>query len=225
MPDANVKTQWQLGADVSSAVGPFDVHVEAAITHGNKSLFLTSPLTGTAIAAAFTTPGGGAPLPAQFRDDVWIPQVVAGTELSLKYSDDDAVTLGVEYFYNGAGFANGSIPLYEQLALVGNFTPFYLGRDYLAVSASLPNPGSWNNTTFTASNLVNLSDKSALARLDYTLTALTYMTFRAFGQYHYGDAGEFKFGGAFAGLPTGTAAAVNIKPVIWDLGVGFILNI
>lgn len=224
-PSPDVGTQLQLGADLSTAVGPFDVHLEGALTHGNKALFLTGPLTATNVVAAFTTPAGNAPLPAEYRDDQWIAQVVGGADVSVKYSDQDAVNLGVEYFYNGAGVSDRA--LYNSLILVGNFTPFYLGRHYLAVSASLPNPGDWNNTSFTLSNLANLSDHSYLARLDYSVLALTNLVFRAFVNYHYGNVGEFKLGGAFTGLPTGTSAAVVgvLKPTLVDAGVGFILSL
>ena len=34
------------------------------------------------------------------REDDWIPQVVAGTEVTVQYSDEDTVTFGAEYFFN-----------------------------------------------------------------------------------------------------------------------------
>ncbi len=226
LPTANgdVSTLVQLGADISAGVGPLDLRLEGALTHGNKAMFVTGPFSAERLGAAFLTPSGGAPLPAEFRDEEWIGQVVAGAEMSVKYSDEDSVGLGAEYFFNGAG--TGDSANYGGLLLVGNFTPFYLGRHYAAVYASLLNPGTWNNTAFTVSCLGNLSDQSFLARLDYSVTVLTNLTVRAFGAYHFGNEGEFRFGGAFSGLPIGTTASASaMTPVVVDAGVGFILNI
>ena len=223
-PNAEVTTLVQLGADISAGVGPLDLRLEGALTHGNKAMFVTAPFTADRLGAAFLTGNGNASLPAEFRDDEWIPQVVAGAEMSVKYSDEDSVGLGAEYFFNGAGTTDAAN--YTGLLLVNNFTPFYLGRHYAAVYASLFNPGSWNNTSFTLSCLGNLSDKSFLARLDYSVTVLTNLTVRAFGAYHFGNEGEFRFGGAFTGLPVGTTTSASaMTPVVVDAGVGFILNI
>jgi hypothetical protein len=76
----------------------------------------------------------------------------------------------------------------------GLATPLYLGRDYAAGYAVLMAPGSWNDTNITASVLTNISDRSWLARLDYQVRVLTYLSVNAYGTYHFGHEGE---------LPTG----------------------
>jgi hypothetical protein len=225
LPDASVDTQLQLGADLSVGVGPVDLRVEGALVHGSKALYVDRALTADDVARAFTTAGGGAPLPVRYRDDEWVAQVVGGFETSIKYSDEDAVTVGAEYFYNSVGTSDAAT--YATLAAVGNFAPFYLGRHYASAFAALPNPGTLNNTSFTLSWIGNLSDGSSLARFDYAVTVLTNLTVRAFTNLHLGDNGEFKLGGAFTGLPIGTSAAsaAVLTPVTLDLGVGLILNI
>jgi hypothetical protein len=146
--------------------------------------------------------------------------VAAGGEMSVKYSDQDALALGAEYFYNEPGVPDAS--QYLSLAVAQNLSFFYLGRHYAAGYAFLANPGDWNNTSFTLSHLSNLSDRSNLTRLDYSLTALTNMTFRAFVNWHTGRLGEFKFGeGLFAPL----LAAAPRPPAVVDAGVGFIVNL
>lgn len=225
VPDAGVDTLVQLGADLSAGLGPLDLHLEGALTRGNKSLFLDRALGVNDVVAALTTPAGGAPLPAHYRDAEWIAQVVAGAEASIKYSDQDSIALGAEYFYNAAGSSDPAA--YATLAAVGNFTPFYLGRQYAAVYALLANPGDWNNTSFTLSWLANLSDRSSLARFDYSVVVLTNLTIRAFANYHFGDNGEFKLGGAFTGLPVGTSASATtvLNPVTLDVGAGLIMSL
>jgi hypothetical protein len=102
-------------------------------------------------------------------------------------------------------------------------TFFYLGRQYLAVFASAPSPFSWDNTTFTLSNLMNLTDESGITRLDYSLTVLTHVRFEAYGAVHWGQRnGEFRLGFNLPcpdqlqalGIPS------NRAPSLFDLGVG-----
>ena len=76
---------------------------------------------------------------------------------------------------------------------------FYTGRHYAALFASLPAPYSWNYTTFTLSTIGNISDRSFVSRLDYSLTVLTHLSFEAFAAVHFGyKAGEFRLGADFA---------------------------
>jgi hypothetical protein len=109
---------------------------------------------------------------------------------------------------------------------------FYLGRHYLGVYATAPAPYSWDNTTFTLSTLANMSDKSGITRLDYSVVVLTHLRFEAYGAVHWGQRnGEFRFGIDGAALsPTGNKAVDDLvqplargfssSPAIFDLGVG-----
>jgi hypothetical protein len=219
-PVASTPRQLQLGIDLSSALGPVDFHVESALVHGSRQLWATGPVTQQGLAASALTPAGGAPLPLAYRDREWLWQVAAGGELSVKYTEQDSVGLGAEYFYNEPGEPDTS--RYSTLLVGQNLSFFYLGRHYAAAYAFLANPGDWNNTSFTLSQLSNLSDKSNLTRLDYSFTALTNLTFRAFLNWHTGRLGEFKFGDA---LFTPLLASAPRAPSVVDAGVGFIVNL
>jgi len=111
----------------------------------------------------------------------------------------DVFTISAEYFYNGLGYNDTAV--YPGLVLPHSQTLrepatfFYLGRHYAGVFASAPAPYSWDNTTFTLSNLANLSDRSGITRFDYSFILLTHLRFEAFGAVHWGERnGEFRFG-------------------------------
>ena len=83
-------------------------------------------------------------------------------------------------------------------------------------SASLrPTPGTY--TTFTLSTLGNLSDRSFITRLDYSLQLLTHLRFEAFVAVHYGTReGEFRFGVTNFQV---AGRDYSIPPMILDLGL------
>jgi hypothetical protein len=176
------------------------------------------------------------------------PQLVAGATYAVNYSDQDAVSFGGEYFYDHSGydspriypallalsslsavpsftFDDGTGPRTIANPFVGqpsSFTPFYLGKHYGGAYVSLPNPGSWNNTTFTLSILGNLSDKSFIARLDHSVLVLTYLRLETFVAGHFGAReGEFRAGYT---IPAGTIAGAPFQgfstpPAILDAGI------
>ncbi len=47
--------------------------------------------------------------------------------------------------------------------------------------------------SFTGSVLSNLSDETGIARVDVSWVVLTELSLNAYGQYHFGDQGEFAF--------------------------------
>ncbi len=244
----------RLGADFNGAVGPIDLKIEAALIHGVKTSFYrgtydTSPLgidefdlDGVAVAdipAAVEAQLPGvlaARQPESFsREDDWIPQVVAGVEYAFNYTEDDAVYIGAEYFFNDAGYANAD--LYPVLIQSGAFTPFYTGRHYAGAYASMPSPGDWDDTSFTVSGFGNLSDRSFISRLDYSYRFATYLTFNAYAQGHFGAQGEFNYGYSQgplldpalvqmipqdqrASLPAAVLDGVKVVGPLMDIGVG-----
>jgi hypothetical protein len=172
------------GVDVTGGMGEVDVRGELALR------------TGSDVPLWARVPGvpASAPLAVQYavREPSGVrPAATLGAEWVHKYSDEDAFTLGVEYFYNSNGYDDPRV--YPVLLATSSFTPFYLGRHYAGAYLVLPRPGAWNLHTFTLSLLANMSDESALARLDWNMSLLTYLTLEAYAQGHMGrDGGEFR---------------------------------
>jgi hypothetical protein len=179
------------GVDVSAGAGDFDLYSEVALRNGGDG-------------PRWTLQGTERPAP-----DRLTPQVVAGATWAYKYSDEDSLSVGAEYFYNDLGYddrriypfllagaprvadVNGQPTVVQQDTLA--FQPFYLGKHYGAVNLSLPRPGRWNDATFILSVLGNLSDRSYVARLDASVLVLTYMTVETFVAGHFGQkGGEFR---------------------------------
>jgi hypothetical protein len=151
------------------------------------------------------------------------PQATGGVSYSIKYAANDVFTMGAEYFYNGLGYSDTAVypglilPHSQSLREPATF--FYLGRHYAAVYASAPAPYSWDNTTFTLSNLANLSDHSGITRFDYSFILLTHLRFEAFTAVHWGNNhGEFRFGSDAMNL--GGLPIPSRSPALFDFGVG-----
>lgn len=221
----------QVGIDFSSALFDFDIRGELALSNRVQTAFFDGSLNETtrdlyrdALLGTVTEESvlqaiamGELVLPQiRGRKNDWIVQAVFGAELALKYSDEDSLILGIEYFYNDAGYDDASIYPWlmgiasgaateEGLHALGYdtqrlqhfdtnsaFKPLYLGRHYLAASVVAMAPGSWNHSTIVLSGLVNLSDLSAMARLDYRQRVLTRMDLGAYLAVHTGEIGEFR---------------------------------
>ena len=59
---------------------------------------------------------------------------MGGFSYGINVEGNKSITLGAEYFYNTASFRASQYP---NLIFQGFYQPFYLGRNYLAVSATL----------------------------------------------------------------------------------------
>jgi hypothetical protein len=212
------------GFDLSTGIYDFDVYADVAVRPGDDFLH-EFPAEGSMPAGLYGFTG-------------YETQAVGGISYSRKYNDNDAWTLGVEYFYNHPGYDNASAyPALLQAAFFSGdpsaFPFFYLGRQYGAVYLTLPAPYSWNYTTFTLSTLANLSDESFITRLDYSVTVLTHLSVEAFAGVHYGNlGGEFRFQ-LPASIVAGNQAAISMLPnpaqvtdyPVLDLGVALRLKI
>ena len=127
------------------------------------------------------------------EDDGWVGQAVGGADVSVAWSDQDDVIVGVEYFYNQAGAADPSG--YLGLLQSGKGVPLHLGQQYLAATALLPRPGSWNDTTVIAAAIGNLSDDTWAAFLRWQVRVLTHLRFDVQGTALFGkEGGEFRYG-------------------------------
>ena len=211
-------SQARYGFDLSTGIWDFDVYADVGIRPGSDFDVYFPATNQVGGFAGYQT------------------QAVGGIGYSQKYNDNDMWTAGVEYFYNSAGYSSASVYpqaiqfAHDNPALVPNpfslFPFFYLGRQYGAVYVSLPAPYSWNYTTFTLSTLGNLSDRSFVTRLDYSVTILTHLSVEAFVAVHYGNAGgELRFQ-----LPSSLVTEIGAPSIfadypLFDLGAALRLKI
>ena len=207
------------GVDVSTGLGPFDVYGEAALRSG---------VDGSRWRRSGAIVGPVPELSGWERHDPrgLTPQLVGGATFAANYSDEDAVTLGAEYFYNDAGYTDKAVYPYLLVGLQDPtaFQPFYLGKHYGGLYLSLPKPGRWNDTNLTLSVLGNLSDRSFVARLDHSVLVLTYLSVETYVAGHFGPKGsEFRFAlpasvAAFAATQGGGESIPTGAPLV-DVGI------
>lgn len=201
----------RFAADLSTGVWLFDLRLEAAVLYDDERPYYR----------------GDFALPSTFPDEYSrsedvIPQLVAGAEIQIQYSDEDVLFVGAEYFFNDAGY--DSAELYPWLFANQRFTPFYVGRHYAALYAVLPAPGTWNDTSFVLSGLGNLSDRSFITRLDISQTVLTYLRWNVFGNVHFGDIGEFRYRLAVDPNPL-LPDGLQIAAPLFEVGAGLQLSL
>lgn len=224
----------RFASDLSFGLGDFDFYGEVALRSGNEidrvryddqAMPPTLPTppswqspADTARDALQQTIDAYYPV---FRSRGYKPQVVGGLNYTRKYNDNDTFTVGAEYFYNSLGYESPSaypglvLPHSRSLNDSANF--FYLGRHYGALFVTIPAPFKLDTHTFTLSTLGNLSDRSFITRLDYSLVVLTHLRFEAFASARYGNEnGEFRFG--VSGLNIG-GYDFSRAPALMDLGV------
>jgi hypothetical protein len=212
----------KLAADFSAGVFDLDVYGEVALRDGSEidrvGVDPSVPFDpGTLSTQAELQARLDARYPV-YRASGIKPQVTGGLSYSRQYADKDVLILGAEYFNNGLGYDDSAVypGLIPPRGLAEPAPFFYLGRHYAAVFVGLPAPYSWDLHTFTLSTLGNLSDRSFISRLDYSLTLLTHLSFEAFVAVHFGrSTGEFRFaipeiGWAAAFLDLGVALRVKI---------------
>ena len=177
----------RFGIDLTAPVWDFDLRAEVGVIHGDTrprlAPFQTAVLDDTSLTPAETVLQL-VPAPDSRADD-WIPQIVAGAEIAIRYSDEDNLILGLEYFFNDAGYSDESV--YLRLALANQFNPLDVGRHYVGYYATLVGPGDWDDTSLFLSGITNLSDLSGVVRLDLSLQLLTFLTWRVFTNVFWGD--------------------------------------
>jgi hypothetical protein len=178
----------RIGADISIGLWLFDVRLEAALSHRVTTPFFRGD-------PDFSDGVQLEDLQAIERVDRrgdWIPQIVAGADITIAYSDQDTITIGGEYFFNDAGVSNPE--LYPFMFIEGTFMPFYVGRHYAALFVLLNGPGTWDDTNFFLSGIGNLSDRSFVTRLQYQVRFFNYLSVQAFINYYFGREGELHLG-------------------------------
>lgn len=202
-------TPLRIGADASAGIWIFDVKAEGIASRGLARRLFEGELDFA--SGTFPTEVN--------TDDRWFFEGVVGAETQLKYTDNDTLALGAEYFFNQAGYP--SAELYPYLFFNGAYVPLYTGQHYVAVYASAPSPLSLNDLQLIVSTLGNLSDRSFLTRFDAQYNLLQYVTVNAFVVGHWGQIGEFKLGidvPPVAGVPQ-LADGLTVANELVDLGL------
>jgi hypothetical protein len=226
----------KFAADLSTGIGDFDLFFEVALRNRNDvdrvryapNASLPTPpdreswQTDQEYMQAQVLEVAEARFP-RYRAKGYRPQTVAGLSYSFKYHENDVFTISAEYFYNPLGYSNSNV--YPGLLaprtdpLRDPATYFYLGQHYAALVLAAPSPFSLDLHSFTLSTLANLSDRSFLTQLSYSLVLLTHLRFEAYVAAHYGrPSGEFRLRVEFEGvqlLPAG----------LFDTGIALRLSI
>jgi hypothetical protein len=222
----------KFAGDFSFGVWDLDFYGEVALRNAGDVDFVHydanggtgAPISCSQVNAASYSDLAGTFYPAS-RGSGWKPQATGGVSYTRQYADKDTFTVGVEYFYNGLSYSNVKdylgvlVPRTQPLSNPATF--FYLGRQYLGLFATAPAPYSWDNTTFTFSTLANVSDRSGITRLDYSLALLTHVRFEAYGAVHWGQRnGEFRLAFSSNDLPCPPPTPIERPAALFDVGVG-----
>jgi hypothetical protein len=158
-----------------------------------------------------------------------VVQAAGGVTYSINFEGNKSITLGAEYFYNSASYSRDE---YLPLLILGGFQPFYVGKHYLALSATLLETAQ--KRTWILSGIGNLSDGSYIARLDFVVTVLSYLSVESYVAGHFGrTGGELRLGfpradlssvDGVTGVPSGSIFGPLNAPIL-DVGVGLRLSI
>jgi hypothetical protein len=196
------------GADISFGLWEIDVHAEWAVRY--------SPDVPRVRGPAFT--GDLDPsLWERFQPPGPRSSAVLGAEWSWKYTDDDTLTLGAEVLFHEVGYDDAG--LYPVLLAANLFTPFWLGRHYAGAYLRMPKPWSLDLHTFTLSAIENLSDRSAVVRLDWQVQLLTHLRAEASLTGHLGQVGgEFRLGLDIPGV-------VRLGAPLVDVALGLAVSV
>jgi hypothetical protein len=229
----------RIGADFTMALGDLDVYGEVAVKDGldaptTRTLQITNqtpippgtiPGVTDTVYVTTTTPvtitAAGASSP--------VIQAAGGLSYSINFEGNKSITLGGEYFYNSASFDRND---YLNMLVVGSFQPFYLGKHYLALSTILVDPTA--KTSWILTGIGNLTDRSYVARLDFIVTVLSYLSLETYVAGHFGrTGGEFRLG--FPRQNLGEALGNSsqaldvdfgpIHPPILEFGIGLRMSI
>ncbi|MCX6131104.1 MAG: hypothetical protein NTX25_18860 [Proteobacteria bacterium] len=172
----------RLGLDVSSALGPIDVKLEFALSKNEDRTFYEG---GLLTDEEFQLPNSYEDRSKQFK------QAVAGFQYTFKYWGEDTVSLGAEYFYNELGYETRVTEIYSLL--LQQSSSLYAGRRYIGGYMRLPNPGSWNKTSFFMTGLKNIADKTSSLRITGSWEIFRQANFEAYVNQCFGEYGELCF--------------------------------
>jgi len=229
----------RLGADVTMSLGDLDVYAEVAWKDGLDSPTTRSFTVSTPVDISTLVPGVPPGTTVTTTNQVTVAiapratpviQAATGATYSINFEGNKSITLGAEYFYNSASYSRDE---YLTLLLVGGFQPFYVGKHYLALNATLLDTTA--KTTWILSGIGNLSDGSYLARVDFLITVLSYLSVESYVAGHFGrTGGELRLGfprqslaevPGVSGVPSTVNAVIGpLNAPILDVGVGLRLS-
>ena len=211
---------WRTGSFVTAGIGDLDVYGEAVLKQCLD--FPNMPTNATCAASGapdITVPPSS---PYRFGPLLQPPspifQAVAGLSYGINFEGNKSITLGAEYFFNTASFQASQYP---NLIFQGYFQPFYLGRNYLVLSATLTDTTA--KTTWVLTNIGDLSDRSFITRVDFIITVLSYLQVESYASVDYGHrGGEFRLGFDIPGvsLDGSPSIDVSVPAPILQLGLG-----
>ena len=226
------------GADLTMSIGDVDVYGEVAWKQnldipGSRSFTLGTPIDVTGLDPRIPP---GTTVTANTPASVTVPlrstpviQAAGGVSYSINFEGNKSITLGAEYFYNSASYTRDE---YLPLLILGGFQPFYVGKHYLALSATLLETAQ--KRTWILSGIGNLSDGSYIARLDFVITVLSYLSVESYIAGHFGRiGGELRLGfprtdlstvDGVTGVPPSSFFGPLNAPIL-DLGIGLRLSI
>ena len=219
---------WRVGAYTTAGLGDFDVYGEAVLKQCLDLPYPPAPNTTCNYSKStnIVVPGNYS---GYVFGDVQQPamplfQAVAGVTYSINFEGNKSITLGAEYFYNRGSF---TAKQYPNLLFQGAYQPFYLGRNYLALTATLADTTA--KTTWIFTTIGNLTDVSAISRVDFLVTVLSYLQVESFVAVDYGHlGGEFRFGLNIPNVvlntglssPSQVTTNLTINAPVVQLGVG-----
>jgi hypothetical protein len=229
----------KFAADLSMAVGPFDVYAEASLVDAqeiDRVSYAPKAMLGDEVAAQDASMADRILSRIKqaidtfypvYRNRGYKPQVVGGLSFTQSYGENDSFTFGLEYFYNGLGYADPNVypgllfPRLGRLQDPASF--FYLGQHYGAAFLAFPAPFSLDLHTFTVSTLCNITDRTCISRLDYTVQILTHLRFELFVAGVYGRRnGEFTFG---IETPSIDEVRLGRQPAIFNAGLALRIGV
>ena len=231
------------GADLTMSIGDFDIYGEVAWKQysdapSSRTFTVTSQVTQVTLpdGTVVQLPAGAyLPVSSQAQASIAersrpVVQAAGGATYSINFEGNKSITFGAEYFFNSASYSRDE---YLGLLIVNGFQPFYVGKHYLALSATLLETAA--KRTWILSGIGNLSDGSYIARLDFVITVLSYLSVESYVAGHFGrTGGELRLGfpTTTLGPPLVTGLPPGVNPVfgplnapILDVGVGLRLSI
>ncbi len=196
--ELSVSGVWQQGrrpryaADISTSLGPIDVYAEAAFRSAADFLKFRTPddLSDENFLSRISDIEA-------YRPTGFFVQLSGGASWQFNYPDKNTGILGVEYFYNPAGYTT---PIEYQVqtfmpSIIGQRgdpiqqVSLYGGQHNLAISLSAPGIPEFPWVTVSVSNIIIINDPAGLTRLDLSFRVLTYLTVQVFGAVFYGQTG------------------------------------